>query len=155
MKKYIVILILCLIALWNASYLSYEAFHINQAIYYGQSTEDISSFCDFSESASCTNVLKHPLSKVFWIPFPVIALFVYPILFLLTLYGYLSQKILPIKFLAGMSLWGMIFNGYIIFMETFYIHAFCLLCLMCSAIIVTIFILSILILKENCKKKLA
>lgn len=153
MKKYIIILILCVIAWGNALYLSYQAYNLNQAAYYGQSVEDISSFCDLSETASCTNVLKHPLSKVFGVPFPVIAVFVYPVLFFLTLYWYISWKILPIKVLSGMSLGWMMFNGYIIFVETFYIHAFCLLCLLCSLIIITVFILSLCILKD--KKKIS
>ena len=154
MKKYIIILILCIIAWGNALYLSYQAYNINQATYYGQSVENISSFCDVSETASCTNVLKHPLSKVFGIPFPVIAAFIYPVLFFLALYWYISGKILPIKVLAGMSLGWMMFNGYIIFLETFYIKAFCLLCLLCSLIIISIFILSLLILKGEKRKTL-
>lgn len=152
MKKYIIILVLCIIAWGNAIYLSKQAYTLNQATYYWQSTEDISSFCDLSETASCTNVLKHPLSKVFGIPFPVIAFFVYPVLFFLTLYWYISGKILPVKILAGMSLGWMMFNGYIIFVETFYIKAFCLLCLLCSLIIISIFFLSLSILKEKNKK---
>jgi uncharacterized membrane protein len=42
----------------------------------------------------------------------------------------------------------MCFNSYIIYMETFYIWAFCPLCLLCSAIIVTIFITSLMIIQE-------
>jgi uncharacterized membrane protein len=42
-----------------------------------------------------------------------------------------------------LSAGGMMFNGYIIFVEATQIWSYCILCLMCTAIIVTIFVLSV------------
>ena len=136
MKKSLIIAILSFIAIFNATYLSYKAY---QFMYTGSVS---SSFCDLSQTSSCTEVLKHPLSRVFGIPFPWIALVVYPLLFALATAAYKSNKILYIKIIQKLSFLGMLFNGFIIYREVFYIYSYCLLCLMCTAIIVTIFSLS-------------
>ena len=161
-KKYLVIIILAIIAFVNASYLSHKAYVFRQ-------TANISSsFCDLSATASCTDVLKNPLSNVFGIPFPWIAMVVYPVLFGLAVWGYRtctctsanqpstslanesakrrSQAARILFPLAGL---GMCFNGFIIYREVMYIHAYCLLCLLCTAIIISIFVLSGLILREH------
>jgi uncharacterized membrane protein len=44
---------------------------------------------------------------------------------------------------------GICFNGFIIYREVMYIHVYCLLCLMCSAIIVSNFVLALRMLKEE------
>lgn len=136
MKKSLIIIILCVVAIFNASYLSYKAYE------FMSSGLVSSSFCDLSQTSSCTEVLKHPLSRVFGIPFPWIALVVYPVLLALAIAAYRSDKIRCMRIIQKLSFLGMLFNGFIIYREMFYIYSYCLLCLMCTAIIITIFALS-------------
>lgn len=146
MKKYLFIAILAAIAIVNAAYLSWEAYQI---VYLNTDTTELFSICNINSTFSCTNALDSAYSRPFGIPFPFVALVVYPVLLILALLGYMTRTYGYAKALAILSFMGMCFNGYIIYMETFYIHAFCPLCLLCSAIIVTIFIISLFILSEK------
>jgi uncharacterized membrane protein len=141
-NKYLVIVLLCLVALVNAVYLSYEAY---QYMYAGV---EVSSVCDLSQSISCTEVLKSPYSRVFGIPFPWIALVVYPILLALAYMGYRTKNILYAKVIQVLVFCGMLFNFFIIYREIFYIYAYCILCLICTLIIVSIFVVSTLIIRK-------
>lgn len=144
MKKYLIILSLSIVALFNAVYLSSKAYQLQFL-----NPDKISSFCDLSKTSSCTEVLKHPLSKVFGIPFPWMAVVVYIALILLAYLGYKKRDIFYAKVIQKLSLAGIIFNGFIIYREIFYIYSYCLLCLMCSAIIVTIFVTSTILIREE------
>lgn len=126
---------LCVVATGNAAYLSYQAYEIMNGGGFG-------SFCDINSTVSCTNVLESPLSRVFGIPFPMIALAVYPVLLALALVGRTKDDAKFFKAIAVLSAMGTAFNSLIIYRETFQIKAFCLLCLMCTAIIVTILAIS-------------
>ncbi len=137
-------MVLALIALINAVYLSYKAYYFRYVDPLG-----LTSICDFSKVNSCSEVLRRPLANVFSIPFPWIALVVYPILLGLAWYGYKQQSYVQAKILATLSFLGMCFNGFIIYREIAFIHAYCLLCLMCTAIIVSIFFLSLSLIKEG------
>lgn len=142
-----IILIISLLAFANAFYLSYDwIFDVTSTnsmyflpannIWWGW------SFCDINETLSCSAVLSNPLSQIYWIPFPVIALFVYPIIFIVALLWYYKKINNTFKILLTMWLAWIMFNWYFIFKEIFYIWAFCPLCLMCSIIIITIATLS-------------
>lgn len=144
MKKYLVIVVLSCIALVNAAYLSYKAYYFRYVDPLG-----LTSICDFSKINSCSEVLRHPLSNVFGIPFPWVALAVYPILLGLAWYGYRHQSYAQAKAIAVLSFLGMCFNGFIIYREIFFIKAFCLLCFICTLIIISIFFLSRSIMKEG------
>ena len=144
MKKYLIIAGLSVIAIVNAAYLSYKAYifrYINPI--------DATSFCDISKTASCTDVLRDPLSNVFGIPFPWIALVVYPILLALAIYGYRKASFKQAKIIAVLAAGGICFNGFIIYREVMYIHVYCLLCLMCSAIIISNFVLALQMINEE------
>lgn len=143
MKKYRLIIILSAVALVNAVYLSYKAFYFRYVDPLG-----LTSFCDFSSFNSCSEVLRHPLSSVFSVPFPWVALMVYPILLGLAWYGYRHQSYVQAKIIAILSFLGMCFNGFIIYREIFFIKAFCLLCFICTLIIIAIFFLSLSLVKE-------
>lgn len=143
MKKYRIIIFLSAIALVNAAYLSYKAYFFRYI-----DPQGLTSFCDFSAFNSCSEVLRHPLSSVFGIPFPWVALAVYPILLGLAWYGYKHQSYTEAKALAILSFMGMCFNGFIIYREIFFIKAFCLLCFICTLIIISIFFLSLSLLRE-------
>jgi uncharacterized membrane protein len=129
MKKYLIIMVLSFVAIVNASYLSYIAF------------SEMDSFCDISEALSCSAALTNPATIFFGIPFPTIALIAYPIIFLIALWGYKTKKSENFLYLILLSIGGILFNSYIIYQE-FLIGAYCPLCLMCSVIIVSIFIMS-------------
>lgn len=144
MKQYRIIIILSAIALVNAIYLSYKAYFFRYIDPLG-----LTSFCDFSSVNSCSEVLRHPLSNVFGIPFPWVALVVYPVLLGLAWYGYANRSYLQAKLIAAMSFLGICFNGFIIYREILYIKAFCLLCFMCTLIIVAVFFLSLSLLRET------
>jgi uncharacterized membrane protein len=130
-------------AIINAAYLSYKAY-----VFQYVSKVDFSTICSFSSTNSCSNVLASPYSLVFGIPFPWIALIVYPILFFLALRGFQKSSYAQAKTIAILSGLGMCFNGFIIYREITIIHAYCVLCLICTAIIISIFAISLSILRE-------
>jgi uncharacterized membrane protein len=134
-NKYILILVLALIALGNAAYLSYTAYQLLHPV----AGVTVTSACDISATLSCSNVIIHPDTMIAGIPFPYLALVVYPIITLLAIWGLVSMTAKPAKIINWIALGGILFNGYIISQEVLYVHAYCLLCLICAAIIVTIF----------------
>lgn len=139
-NKFLAIIILSALAFINASYLSYKAYFFRFI-----DPQGLSSFCDVNKIFSCTEVLRHELSQVFGLSFPWVAFVVYPVLLIVAYFGYRAGKNYSsyAKTLAVLSFMGMMFNGFIIYREIMFIHAYCLLCLLCSAIIVSIFALAI------------
>jgi uncharacterized membrane protein len=144
MKKIQYIIALAVIAIGNAAYLSYKAY-----VYKFVDPNGLFSFCDFNSTASCTEVLRHPLSEVFGIPFPWIALVVYPVILTLAILAYKLTSMKLVRAIQILAAMGIVFNGFIIYREVVYIHAYCLLCLMCTGIIISIFALATLALKEK------
>ena len=53
----------------------------------------------------------------FKVAFPMIAAVVYPILFIIALWGWFSKKMLPAKILTGLAAGGILFNSYVISQE--------------------------------------
>ena len=150
MRKYLIIAVLAAIGIFNAIYLSIPAYEY----WNGANSAALQLMpCDLSEKLSCSGILQNPRAIIFSInefkvAFPMIAVIVYPILFLLALWGWFSKSTLPAKLLTGMALGGMCFNSYVIYQETI-VGVFCPLCAMCTVIIVSIFVLSILIWKRK------
>ena len=135
MKKFTIIIILSIIATFNAAYLTWKA--------YG-GFGDWKSFCDINDRRSCANVVNHPAAYIGPIPFPAVALVVYPVLIAIAIMGlYCTTPKRNYKILTFLSLGGILFNSYFIYQETFVIKAYCPLCLMCTVIIITIFALSL------------
>ena len=141
-KKLLIIAILSTIAILNAWYLTYQAYQLISWV-------TTSWFCDLNNFASCTNVLASPYSRIFGIPIPAIALVVYPLILLISLLWYYWKIRKPFHILLGMSIWWIIMSAYFIYQEVFNIWALCLLCLMCSVIICSIFIISIMWIYEK------
>lgn len=139
MKKLLTICIISVVAFLNAVYLTVQNYKIEHAPKWS-----ISSFCDLNNSFSCTNVLSSPYSKVFWLPFPAIAMAVYPIIFVIAFLGiqWIIKK--PFHILTALWIAGTLFNSFFISREFLYIGSYCPLCLWCTAMIVTIAILSII-----------
>jgi len=148
-KKLKIIVALAIFGILNAFYLSYDWIFWVSTMVWGWA-------CDINDTLSCSTVIDSDLTKFFWIPFPVIALTVYPIILITTLLGLFWKIQKHFKILAAMWAGWMMFNWYIIYQETFNIGAFCPVCLMCTGLIITIFILSFLEVKKDCiasKKK--
>ena len=143
-KKFFIIQILSVLAFINASYLSYKSYFVRFV-----DSAGLTSFCDVSKIFTCTDVLRHPLSQVFGISFPWIAMFVYPVIFVLAFLGYKKLTNIYAKILVVVSFLGVLFNGFILYREIFFIHAYCLLCLLCTFIILSIFIISLDIVYKN------
>lgn len=131
-KKYILILTLAIIAIVNAAYLSWSAHKMLTGV-------QVSLGCDINPTFSCSNVIIHPDTMIAGIPFPYLALVVYPIISILALWGLRTKTNKPAKIINWIALAGMCFNAYILTMETLYVHAYCILCLICVAIIITMF----------------
>ena len=136
MKKFLIIITLSIIACANAVYLTYQSYAYERANELEKNT--FSSFCDVNNQLSCTRVLQSPYAKFFGMPFPALAMVVYPVLALVALLGYLGLFQKAYITLFCMSVGGACFNGYYIYQEAVHIGAFCLLCLLCSGIILTI-----------------
>lgn len=145
MKKYLAIILLSIVAFVNAGYLTDKAYYLKNTL----ASERPMSFCDINQTFSCTTVLDSPYSEIFGIPFPMIALFVYPIIALIAVLGYRSGSAKHFKYLLAMGIGGALFNGFFILREYLYIGAYCYLCLICTAIIITISVLSAVGLREK------
>lgn len=144
-KTYLIILILSIIAIGNASYLSYHAY----AFWFAENADALRALpCDISASLSCSGILSNARALIFGIPFPMIALVVYPVLAILALIGYVRHTLTPMKVISIMALMGMCFNGYVISQE-YIISVFCPLCALCTLIIISIAILAIRAWKKN------
>lgn len=150
MRKYLIIAALAAIGIFNAIYLSIPAYDY----WNGANASALQMMpCDISDKLSCSGILQNPRAIIFSVgdfkvAFPMIAAVVYPILFLIALWGWFSKSILPAKVLTAMAAGGMMFNSYVIYQE-FIVGVFCPLCAMCTVIIVAIFFLSICIWKSK------
>jgi uncharacterized membrane protein len=143
-KKYLLIMVLSLVAIVNATYLSQKA-------YYFQKLESYTgtSVCDINDTVSCSIVLQSSYSKVFGVPFPYIALAVYPVILIIAFLGMRRNSLMPIKIISVLSLMGMLFNFFIMYREIIFVKAFCILCFICTLIIISIFTLSRLMIKKQ------
>ena len=137
-NKFLVIQTFSVIAFINAVYLSYKSYFVRFVDPVG-----LTSFCDVSKVFTCTDVLRHPLSQVFGLSFPWIAMVVYPVIFVIAFLGYKKLRKCYANILAVVSFLGILFNGFILYREAVFIKAYCLLCLLCTVIIVSIFFVSL------------
>lgn len=142
-NKFLAIQILSALAFMNATYLSYKAYFVRFV-----DPNNLTSFCDVSKLFTCSDVLRHPLSQIYGVSFPWIAMLVYPIIFSISFFGYKKMSPRYGKMLAAVSFLGVMFNGFIMYRETMFIHSYCLLCFICTLIIVSIFVLAISITRK-------
>jgi len=146
MRKYLIIAVLAAIGIFNAFYLSIPAYEY----WNGANSQALQMMpCDISDKFSCSGILQNSRAIIFSIgdfkvAFPMIAAVVYPILLIIALWGWFSKSYTPAKVLTAMAAGGILFNSYVIYQE-FIVGVFCPLCAMCTAIIITIFFLSITI----------
>lgn len=119
MKKYLIIAVLAAIGIFNAFYLSIPAYQY----WNGADSAALQMMpCDLSDKLSCSGILQNPRAIIFSlgdfkVAFPMIAAVVYPVLFLMALWGWFSKSLLPAKILTGLAAGGMLFNSYVIYQE--------------------------------------
>ncbi|MDD2693698.1 MAG: vitamin K epoxide reductase family protein [Candidatus Gracilibacteria bacterium] len=148
MRKYIIIAVLAAIGIFNAIELSIPAYQY----WNGANASVLQSLpCDINSTLSCSGILQNPRAIIFAIgdfkvAFPMIALVVYPILFIIALVGWFTKKTCPAKTLTILAAGGILFNSYVIYQE-FVVGVFCPLCALCTAIIIAIFFLALCIWK--------
>lgn len=140
MKKLYTIIALALISMWNAIYLTIAAFN-----YKAWDTSKLA--CDINDSLSCSSLFSFDFARIFWIPFPAIAMIVYPIIAIIALLWILWKCKKAFSIILWIAIWWMMFNGYIIYNE-FQIWIFCPSCLACTIAITTIAIISLFWIKE-------
>lgn len=140
-KKLLTSVLFGILGTGNAAYLTYQAYGV-------QAQTAASSFCDFNATFSCSSVFGFDFAWIFGIPFPLIALFVYPAIALVAYLGYVGKIQKHFQILLAMAIGGLLFNGYIIFNETL-VGAYCPLCLMCTAMIATIGVMSVIWIREQ------
>lgn len=139
-KKLIIIAILSFLASINAWYLTYSAYQLKAKLASW-------SFCDISKTFSCSSIFNYDFARFWQIPFPSIALIVYPILFGLAIWWLkwnMKKAYLSILVLA---IWWLSFNSWIIYNE-YSVWTYCILCLICTVIITINWILSAIWLKK-------
>lgn len=137
MKKLISIIVLSLISIWNAIYLTIAALKFKAWIW-----EKL--VCDINSTLSCSDLFSFDFTWIFWkIPFPMLAIFVYIFIIILALTWVFKKYFWVFKIIMIIWICWMLFNFYIIFNE-FKVWVFCLWCLVCSIVIIAITIISLM-----------
>jgi len=139
-KKLIWVILLSMVGTFNAIYLTIWAYKI-KAVEVFWSWSLPTSFCDISSTFSCSSVFTFDFSWMFWIPFSLLAAFVYPTIIIIAVLWIMGIIKNHYKILLYISLAGLIFNWYVIVNESI-VWVYCLLCLMCTWIIIAIWIMS-------------
>ena len=145
-----IITFLGIIGTIDAAYLTNEAYKIKDKVqtFWNFWWEEIWMACDVNSTFSCSSVFNESFAWILWIPFSWIALIVYPILALIAILWLKWTIKNPLKILFILSILWLLFNWYIIYNE-YLVWAYCLLCLLCTAIIITVWSLSIAWLKNE------
>lgn len=141
MKKLYAIIVLALISMGNAIYLTISAFN-----YQAWDTSKLA--CDINDTLSCSSLFSFEFAWIFGIPFPAIAMVVYPIISIIAFLWVVKKCKKSFEIILWLGIWGILFNSYIIYNE-FQIWIFCPACLACTASIVTIAILSLIWVKSK------
>lgn len=156
--KLLIIIVISIIASINAAYLTNLAYSIAMPSYFWAATLDTAKglgwyVCDINSTFSCSSVFSHSFAWIYWIPFSLIALVVYPIIVIVALLGLFKKIKNHFKIILYMAFWWIIFNWYIIVNE-YLIWAYCLLCLICTWIIVVNWILACMWINEKKKQNI-
>lgn len=133
MKNFYIIL-LSIIAEINAIYLTKWAYLI-------QAKETNSFVCDINTQLSCSSVFTNDFAWFFWIPFSWIAIWAYWLIILITILWWKWKIRNHFKILFWLWVFWLLFNWYIIYHE-FLANMWCILCLLCTAILAAITIIA-------------
>jgi uncharacterized membrane protein len=144
--KLIIIIILTIIALIDASYLTHNAYilkHSQEQVFnIWLQKKEVWFACDINQTFSCSSVFKNSFAWIFGLPFSLYAMIVYPIIWIIAFLGlkWIIKNIFKILLIFSF-LW-ILYNWYLIVHE-FIIWSYCFLCLICTTIIILIWIISI------------
>lgn len=151
-KKLITIIIWAIVGIIDATYLTYNAYIIKSHTKVFGWLWNITLSCDVNSTFSCSSIFNENFAWILWLPFSEIALSVYPILAIIAIL-WITWKIKNhFKILLIMSILWLIFNWYIIANE-YLIWAYCLLCLICTSIIIIIWTLSLIWIYKDENRK--
>lgn len=136
-KILLALIILSIIAMIDASYLTYTR--------YSPST---SSFCDVGKNFSCSVVNKSVYSTLFGIPVALLGFLTFLIIFLLSLSAYSSKPFLfsrkvSARVILVLLFVSVLFSSWLIYVQKVLLMSYCILCLFLDLIIFTSFILTI------------
>ncbi len=102
--------------------------------------------CNINSIVNCNAVINGEVSNTLGIPTPLIGLVGY----IFILYGAFKKNA---KLILGMSTFGLAFCLYIAYIELFQLHVVCPVCVACQLDMITVFVLSLLLVKSNPKVK--
>lgn len=124
--------ILCFVGIADCAYLTYRHFLAEKICLAG---------------GMCDVVLTSPFSKVFNIPVCILGLFLYFIILIITLT--LKKITWAIALILGLSILGLLLSSYLTYAQFFIIKASCPYCLLSTALIVCIILISIYAMKKE------
>jgi uncharacterized membrane protein len=99
--------------------------------------------CNISATVNCDAIISGPVSKTLGIPTPLYGLIGYVIILIAAI---LNRK----KLILGMATFGLLFCLWIAYQE-FLLRVICPLCIACQVIMLSVFILSLILIKSKDK----
>jgi uncharacterized membrane protein len=105
----------------------------------------IEPVCVFN--AKCDEVLASPHAQMWGVPLALLGMVMYAVVIVLSLLLWRRESVWehPIALgIYGVTLTGMVFTGYLYYLEISVLHAFCSWCVISSIILAIIFIISII-----------
>ncbi|MDD3302820.1 MAG: vitamin K epoxide reductase family protein [Candidatus Gracilibacteria bacterium] len=145
MKKFYAIIVLSILSIGNAIYLTIAAFKFKAGM-----AEKL--LCDINSYLSCSELFSYPFTWFFGYPFAMLALFVYSFIIIISIFALLGKFNKGFLIIMITGICGILFNSYIIVNEAI-VKIFCLSCLTCSLSILTITIISLFGVLGNKNKK--
>lgn len=154
MKKYLIVAVLALIWFFSCFYLASDWIFWEEKqiqIEEQNSVEDLTflnnnswdKICDINKTFSCSDVSNNEVSQFFGIPFSIYAMLMFFTVFVLWILAYIKKKELYLQLIFIASLIWVLVNIYLIYLETFVINSFCIVCIFCSILLLTIFFISL------------
>jgi uncharacterized membrane protein len=98
--------------------------------------------CSINSSINCDAIVSGAVAKTFGIPTPFYGLTGYIVILLAAI---LRKR----KLLFGFATFGLLFCLYIAFVEIVMLHVICPVCILCDIDIISVFTLSILLLRQK------
>lgn len=120
-----------------------SVFGIVLAIYllFEQFTNSSFRPCNINSVVNCNAVISGAVSKTLGIPTPLYGLVGYTVIFLSTFFRLRKTAF-------GMATFGLLFCLWIAYQELFLLHTICPVCILCQLTMISVFTLSIILLKQ-------
>ncbi|MEK7605757.1 MAG: vitamin K epoxide reductase family protein [Patescibacteria group bacterium] len=109
---------------------------------YEQWEQPTRTLCSINSLVNCDAIIKGEVAKTLGVPTPIYGLIGYIVIFLAATYK-------KTKLLLGMATFGLIFCLYIAYRELFQLHVICPVCVLCQINMLTVFILSLVLLRKK------